>query len=66
MSNFNFGGGGGGGGILGTKSQNRVKLGFLNQIFNTPASWCITDSLSHTMYVETNHLILRIAPVAST
>ena len=45
-----FGGGGG------TKSQNRVNWDFLTKFSTTPACLCITDSLSHTTYVETNKL----------
>ena len=37
-----------------TKSQNRVNWDFLTKFPTTPASYCITDSLSHTTYVETN------------
>ena len=32
---------------LGTKSQNRVNWDFLTKFSTTPASYCITDSLSH-------------------
>ena len=35
-------------------TKNRVYLRFWAQILNTQASSCITDSLSHTMCVETN------------
>ena len=44
------GGGCGGGGLV-TKSQNTVNWDFLTKFPTTPASYCITDSLSH---VETN------------
>ena len=37
-----------------TKSLNRVNWDFLTKSPTTPASYCITDSLSHTTYVETN------------
>ena len=49
---FTFGDGGGGV-KWGTKSQNRVNWYFSTKFSITPASYCITDSLSYTMYVET-------------
>ena len=49
-SNFIFQGWGGGG-LLSTKSQFRVNWNFLPKISTTEASYCITDSLSHTTYV---------------
>ena len=50
---------GGGGGCSGTKSQKRVFWRIWLKIsgsmcFGSLACWCITDSLSHTTYVETN------------
>ena len=48
--NFHFGGGG----VFWTKSQFRVNWDFWTKISTTGDSYCITDSLSHTTYVETN------------
>ena len=36
------------------KEENRVNWDFQTQIYPTGASHCITISLSHTIYVETN------------
>ena len=55
LPKFQFSGGGEGG-KLGTKSKNRVNWDFLTKFPTTPACLCITDSLSHTMYVETKQL----------
>ena len=43
-----------GGGCSGPKSQNRVFLPILSKNSGSLACLCITDSLSHTTYVETN------------
>ena len=49
-----------GGGVFCTKLlQNRVFCGIWTKISTTPAGSCITDSLSHTTYVETNYLGTR-------
>ena len=50
--NCHFRGGGAGGySVL----QNRGKLEFWTKFSTTPAGSCITDSLSHTTYVETKN-----------
>ena len=54
LPKFSFSGGGEGEGTVGTKSQNRVIWNFWTKFPTTPACLCITDSLSHTTYVETN------------
>ena len=38
------------------KSENRVNQDFLTKFSTTPASYCITDGLSHTTYVETKKM----------
>ena len=43
-----------GGGVFCTTFQNRVFLPIWSKNSGSPACLCITDSLSHTMYVETN------------
>ena len=48
--NFNYRGGG----VLCTKSQNRVFLPIWSKNSGSLACLRITDSLSHTTYVETN------------
>ena len=37
------------------KKENRLNWDFRTQIYPTVARYCITDHLSHTMYVETNN-----------
>ena len=43
----------GGGGILKLSSEYPYSEEFWTKISTTPAGLCITDSLSHTTYVET-------------
>ena len=50
--NFNFGGGGKGCSV--PNSRTGVFWGNLVKFSGSLAGWCITDSLSHTTYVETN------------
>ena len=52
--NFNFGGGGG---VLEPNSRTGVLLRIWLKKSGSLACLCITDSLSHTMYVETNETI---------
>ena len=49
-NNFNFGGGG----VLEPNSRTGVFWRIWSKISGNLAGWCITDSLSHTTYVETN------------
>ena len=53
--NFNRGGGRGGGGNWPVK--NRVFLAIWSKNSGSLACLCITDRLSHTMYVETNETV---------
>ena len=46
-----------GGGVFSTKFQNRVFLPIWSKNSGSQACLCITDSLSHTTYVETNENI---------
>ena len=41
-------------------TKNRVNLWFWAQNLLTQASSCITDSLSHTMYMKTNEGVLKL------
>ena len=52
-NNFNFTGGGG---VLEPNSRTGVFWRIWSKISGSLAGWCITDSLSHTTYVETNNL----------
>ena len=59
--NFNFGGG-----ILNQIPEQGCSVQFWSKISGSLASLCITDSLSHTMYVETNDIHTNLDPVVSS
>ena len=51
--------GGGGGGVLEPNPRTGVLWRIWSKICGSLAYWCIKDSLSHTMYVETNKLCIK-------
>ena len=55
----------GGGGVFCTKFQNRVFLPIWSKNSGSPACLCITDSLSHTTYVETRKGIQQMFTVCA-
>ena len=49
-----------GGGVLEPNPRTGVFWGIWSKIYGSLACWCITDSLSHTTYVETKKQLHRL------